>query len=128
MTFMDAEEVLLPSDSASVLKTCIDCGFPFPLAAFYTSTSSIDGRQPRCKGCDRRRKEISGQTLRAKAAAIARKNLEEREQFEDGEDYETGVFEKSKAREKSETASLVKSILYAYEGVKDGYLIYGYVR
>jgi hypothetical protein len=110
---IDAETESLLAGSASALKTCIDCGFPFPLAAFYTSTSSTDGRQPRCKGCDKKHKDESGQSLRAKAAAIARRDADEKEPIET-------------ASEKP--AAPVTNAKYVYEGVRDGYLIYGYIR
>jgi len=108
----------LPTSSLSELKECIDCSFPFPLAAFYTSTSSKDGRQSRCKGCDRRRRAEHNRGLHVKAS----------DQID---------FEREESRKRAmEVVALSKPVIEGaegvevrpYEGVKGGYLIYGYVR
>lgn len=48
----------LPSSTAGIskLKVCIDCEDELSISNFHVSTSSKDGRQPRCKDCDKKRR------------------------------------------------------------------------
>lgn len=92
-------------------KICIDCGLPYPLAAFYTSSSTKDGRQSRCKECDKKRRTEYNQGLHVKASE------------QDG--YER---EASRKRASEATSAAGKAARYTYKGVSGGFLIHGYVK
>ena len=90
-------------------KICIDCGLPYPLAAFYTSTSSRDGRQSRCKECDNKRRTEHNQGLHMRPEVQQ-------------------ASEQKVARKLAMTSSPTAGKPYSYEGVRGGFLIYGYVK
>jgi hypothetical protein len=92
-------------------KICVDCGLPYPLAAFYTSSSSKDGRQSRCKECDNKRRAEHNQGLHVRASAQ--------------NDF---VRETSRKRAAEVAAAAGKAAPYTYKGATGGFLIFGYVK
>jgi hypothetical protein len=92
-------------------KICIDCEFPYPLGAFYTNTATKDGRQSRCKECDKKRRTEYNQGLHVKTDAQ--------------DEY---IREASRKRACEMNGGMGKAAPYVYKGVSGGFLIYGYVR
>lgn len=93
-------------------KICIDCGFPYPRDAFYTNSSTKDGRQSRCKECDKKRRTEYNQGLHVKAS--------------EQDDHERGAARKRASEVVQAAGNKVPP--YTYKGVSGGFLIYGFVK
>jgi hypothetical protein len=92
-------------------KICIDCGFPYPLTGFYTNSSTKDGRQSRCKECDKKRRTEYNQGLHVKAS--------------EQDNHERDA---SRKRASEVVQASGKAPAYVYKGVSGGFLIHGYVK
>jgi len=93
-------------------KICIDCGFPYPLGAFYTNTATKDGRQSRCKECDKKRRTEYNRGLHVKVS--------------ERDDYVRDGARKQAMEATVPAAAADKP--YIYKGVSGGFLIYGFVK
>ncbi len=101
----------VPSTLERGEKICIDCGLPYPLDAFYTKNATKDGRQSRCRECDKKRRTEYNQGLHVKAS-----EQDDRER------------DAARKRASEATVSAGKSPPYVYKGISGGFLIYGYVK
>jgi hypothetical protein len=104
-------------------KTCIDCGDELALSSFYPNALAKDGRQSRCKPCDKKRRAEYNQGLHVK--------MSERRAYDLEVARKRALEAQAAAQAKlagDEEAPPHSAVVYTYKGVRGGPLIFGYVK